>query len=353
MLLASRDAGITCDEVLHYDHSVAVYNYFATKGQDESAMNTPVTHLKHYGQSCDNLVTILTKLLNIEDVYGFRHIMSTIAGWLTIMMTALFAIWLAGYRTGILVLVLFAASPTFLGHSQNNLKDVPFALGYISSLCFTAKFLISGTRVSLKTIILLTVSIAFAISIRAGGILLICYLFFFWFLFLLYKKYLVRSEINFRECRNKLIWIVAISVISWLLSILLWPYALQRPVCNVLESYRVMAHFPDTFRQLFEGRVEWSDFMPWYYLPQSMLITIPIVVISGFLLFFIFSKKVFQESKAFIYFLVVFAILFRLYLCCVRNLIFTAHGGSSFLSIRLLYFCQHSVLISFLIICRK
>ena len=309
MLLASRDAGITCDEVLHYNQSVSVYNYFATNGQDKAVLNTPVTHLKYYGQSYDNFVTILTKWLKIENIYGFRHIMSTIAGWLTIMITALFAIWLTGYRTGILVLVLFAASPTFLGHSQNNLKDIPFALGYISSLYFTAKFMVSGARISLKTIILLTVSIAFAISIRAGGLLLICYLFFFYFLFGLYK-YLVSSDINFRECRNKLLWIVTISVVSWFLSILLWPYALQSPVSNVLESYRVMAHFPDTFRQLFEGKVEWSDFMPWYYLPKSMLITIPIVVISGFLLFFIFSKKVFRESKSIIYFFIVFAILF-------------------------------------------
>ena len=91
MLLASRDAGITCDEVLHYNQSVSVYNYFATKGKDTAVLNTPVTHLKYYGQSYDNFVTFLTKWLKSENIYGFRHIMSTIAGWLTIMITALFA----------------------------------------------------------------------------------------------------------------------------------------------------------------------------------------------------------------------------------------------------------------------
>ena len=65
MLLASRDAGITCDEVLHYNQSVSVYNYFATKGMDTAVLNTPVTHLKYYGQSYDNFVTILTKWLKI------------------------------------------------------------------------------------------------------------------------------------------------------------------------------------------------------------------------------------------------------------------------------------------------
>jgi hypothetical protein len=100
MIILSRNAGISCDEVLHYEHSVAVYNYFATNGGDHSALETPVTHLKYYGQSYDNIVTILTKWFNIDDVYGFRHLMSSLAGWLAIFLTALFAVWLSGYRTG-------------------------------------------------------------------------------------------------------------------------------------------------------------------------------------------------------------------------------------------------------------
>jgi hypothetical protein len=119
IVLTGREAGITCDEVLHYNHSVSVYNYFATHGEDQSALNTPISNLKYYGQSYDNLVTILIKWFKIDDVYGFRHLMSSIAGWIVILLTALFAIWMAGYRAGILVLILFAVSPTFIGHSQN------------------------------------------------------------------------------------------------------------------------------------------------------------------------------------------------------------------------------------------
>ena len=52
---------LSCDEVLHYNHSVSVYNYFASHGEDQSALNTPVTNLKYYGQSYDNIVTILIK----------------------------------------------------------------------------------------------------------------------------------------------------------------------------------------------------------------------------------------------------------------------------------------------------
>jgi hypothetical protein len=106
MLFSAKDAGINCDEVLHYNHSQKVYNYYATGGADTSALNTPVTNLKYYGQSYDNIVTVFINWFGIEDAYSFRHIMSTLAGWLAIVITALFAIWLAGYGPGFLLFLL-------------------------------------------------------------------------------------------------------------------------------------------------------------------------------------------------------------------------------------------------------
>ena len=160
MLLLSKNAGISCDEVLHYNQSVAVYNYFASHGHDHSALNTPVTNLKYYGQSYDDISTILIIWFNIDDVYGFRHLMSSLAGWLVIFITAFFAVWLADYKSGILVIILFAVSPTFMGHTQNNLKDIPFALAYISGIFFSLKFILSGRKISASNIIFLAASIS-------------------------------------------------------------------------------------------------------------------------------------------------------------------------------------------------
>ncbi len=309
ILLMSRNAGVTCDEVLHYQQSVAVYNFYASHGKDLTALNTPVTHLKYYGQSYDNLVTILINWFDIKDIYGFRHIMSSLAGWLTVLITAMFAVWIAGYGTGVIVLLLFALSPTFLGHTQNNLKDIPFALAYITGTFYTLKFLFSGSKSSFSDIILLTLSVAFCISIRAGGLLLICYLFFFFVLFYL-LKYLLESKIDLNEIQKKLIWIFVITIVAFFFSILLWPYALQNPIVNVLKSYHVITHYPDTFRQVFEGKVEWSDYMPWYYLIKSMAITIPIIVMAGLIIFIILSKRIFNSGKGVIYGFLVFTVLF-------------------------------------------
>ncbi len=316
MLAVSRNAGITCDEVLHYDHSVSVYNYFASHGRDLSALDTPETHLKYYGQSYDNLVTIIIRWFRIDDVYGFRHLMSAFAGWLTIIVTALFAIWLTGYRAGIFVILLFAVSPTYLGHSLNNLKDIPFALGYISAVFLSLKLIFSGKNMSLINAALLTLSIALAISVRAGGMVLICYLFLLLsFSYLL--KYLREKRVSYHEMISGYLTISGISVISFCLAILLWPYALQSPVKNVFESYNVMAHFPSTFRQIFEGREEWSDSMPWYYLIKSMAITIPLIVTGGLLIFPGYLRCNFHSDNAiktgFVIFTVLFPVIFVIF----------------------------------------
>ena len=309
MLLESRDAGISCDEILHYQQSVSVYNYFASHGTDQSALNTPISNLKYYGQSYDNLVTILTRWFSIDDVYGFRNLMSSLMGWLTVIITALFAVWLKNYRAGFVVLFLFIVSPTFMGHAQNNLKDVPFAFAYIAGTFYILKFLFDGNKTFLNNSLLLTLSIAFCVSIRAGGMLLICYLFFFFFVYYFFG-YLKERKIDFTEVRKKLIWITGITIAALILSIVLWPYALQNPFTNILSSYRVMAHYPATFRQIFEGKVEWSDYMPWYYLIKSMGITIPVVVLAGLITFIILIKRIFSNGKPILYLFLIFTLLF-------------------------------------------
>ena len=318
MLFMSRKAGVNCDEVLHYNQSVAVYNYFTTGGVDKSALDTPVTHLKYYGQSYDNLTTFLIRIFNIEDIYGFRHLMSSVAGWLVILVTALLAVWLSGYETGILVMLLFAVSPTFLGHAQNNLKDIPFALGYISAIFFTIRFLSSERKIPVADSIFLVFSIAFCISIRAGGLLLYFYFILFfvaWFII----HYIKEGNSIITEIKSKALAGIIVIIFSYFLSILLWPYALQDPIRNPFLSYKIMLRFPDTFRQIFEGRAEWSDYMPWYYLAKSMIITIPLAVTGGGIILLLFFRKIIKSGKLIFYCFLLFAFAFPLVVVMIKR----------------------------------
>jgi tetratricopeptide (TPR) repeat protein len=318
LLLVSRDAGISGDEEVHYLQSEMVYNYFKTLGADQSAVNTPETHLQYYGQAYDNITTILIHWLGVEDIYAFRHLMSSLAGWLTIVVTALFAAYLSGYGAAIVVLLLFMVSPTFLGHSQNNLKDIPFALAYIASIYYSLKVVYSQNKAAKKTIILLILSIGLAIGIRPGGLLVVFYLGLFMFLkSALY--WLQHKKLDIKQIKRYLLLFAVISISGFLLSIVLWPYALQNPLLHTWKSYVVMTSFPTTVRQIFEGHYDWSDYHPWYYLPKYMLITIPLIVFAGITAFAVIFKKSFSSGQKQQLLLLVFTILFPVVFVLIKQ----------------------------------
>jgi len=318
MLIISRDAGISGDEEVHYKQSEMVYKYFSTFGEDQSALNTPKTHLKYYGQAFDNLVTGLIHLFGITDVYSFRHLICSISGWLAILVTALFAAYFSGYGAAILVLILFAVSPGFLGHSQNNLKDIPFALAYISSIFYSFKLVFSDAKPSKQTIILLILSIGLSIGIRPGGLLALFYL----GLFMVVKigtDWFTYKRLNYQKMKKQVILLAGISLAGYLAGLIFWPYALQNPLLNPYKSYQVMTHFPTTVRQIFEGKFDWSDFHPWYYLPKYMVITIPIVVFSGIAAFLLNTRKNYSPIQKTQLMLLAFTILFPIAFVILKN----------------------------------
>ncbi|NJK93717.1 MAG: hypothetical protein HC905_01255 [Bacteroidales bacterium] len=235
--------------------------------------------------------------------------MCTLAGWLTIIVTAWFAVNISGYVTGILVLLLFAVSPVFLGHAHNNLKDIPFALAYIASAYFMVRVIFSKGQVSKKTIFLLACCMALGMGIRPGGLILIAYLVFFGMLELSYR-YFQDFKITLPDLKRVIVIWAIVSFGSYLLSLILWPYALQNPIANPWKSYQVMTHFPTTLQQIFEGKLYWSDFLPWYYLPKIMLITIPLLVWLGLISFIVLSIKQIKKDTAMLYLFLCFILLF-------------------------------------------
>ena len=309
LILISRDAGISGDEEVHYKQSEMVYNYFSSLGQDKSSLDTPVTHLQYYGQMFDNLVNILIHWFNIEDIYGFRHLMCSVSGWLAIVVTALFAAWFSGYGAAIFVLFLFAVSPVFFGHAQNNLKDIPFALAYISSVYFSLKLIYAEGKTSVQTILLLILSIGFTIGIRAGGILVVFYLGFFMFM-KTFLDWIKQKSLDMKQLKKYVILFCIISLSGFIIGLITWPFALQNPILNFWKSYQLMTHYPITVRQIFDGQFDWSDFHPWYYLPKYMAITIPLVVFAGIAVFFLNTKKNYSESQKIQLLLLLFTILF-------------------------------------------
>jgi len=288
----SFDAGISGDEYLHLNHSYNVINYYKTFGQDRSCMNTPKTFLKYYGQSYDNLATLICEIFGIDDIFTLRHLLSMIAGWLVVLFTWLTARELSDKRTAWLAVILILVSPRFIGHSFNNLKDIPFALGFISSLYFLLRYLKDMKDSPFSAKMGLIAAIAFTISIRPGGLLLIAYMWLFAGL-----RYYQLYKFDLKKLIPETIPLLYITFTSYFAGLLFWPFALEDPIRNPVLSSIVMTDYYVTIRQLFEGTLYWSDQLPWYYLIKYITITIPLIVIAGVLLSIFYLKKAFTDKE--------------------------------------------------------
>ncbi|MFZ4740808.1 MAG: tetratricopeptide repeat protein [Bacteroidales bacterium] len=314
MPIMSFDAGISGDENEHYTQSEKVFKYYSSLGSDTSSLESP--SLKLYGQSFDLIAITAIKAFNIDKIYETRHLINSIFGWMAILFTALIAVELIGWRAGLIGLFLMFISPGFLGHSFNNPKDIPFAMAYIMSLYFMIKWLKEMPRPTIKTSFMVAFAIAIGISIRIGGLLSIAYFGLFvimYFIFVQGKIIHFFAKENYSNIKRAFIYVAIITALGYFMGLLLWPYGIEAPLKNPINALSDMTNFAVSLRQIFEGKQVWSDNVPWYYLSKYILITVPIIVVFGFALFFgqFFMKP--KKLRTLLLFMLVFAVAFPLF----------------------------------------
>ncbi|MFC2115174.1 tetratricopeptide repeat protein [Bacteroidota bacterium] len=317
--ILSLDAGQSGDDVKHYLHAEKVYNYFATRGEDKSALNDPRLKLNYYGQSFDLLTYLVNKTFKIEKEYEARHFLNALTGFLCILFAGLLATRLSGFRAGFLTMVMMFFAPRFLGHSLNNPMDVPFALGYVFTLYHSFRLFQKLPKFSNKNAFWIMIGIAFTISIRIGGLLLIPYVFMFAGLYVLITRFEFKlfSAQWFSMVMKGLMYLAVISLAGYLVSLIPWPYGFQKPFKNPFEALRMMSNISVSIKVLFDGAIHWSNKLPWYYISMNILYTVPVILLSGFLLsallFPFYKKNIKPVFIFFLFFVVVFPIAYIVY----------------------------------------
>lgn len=319
MPILSRDAGISGDEMVNYDHAKLVYDYYA-KG-DKSAVDPRVnpklnsTLLQYYGQSFDNLTYFVNKITKTDSPFESRHMMNSLVGWLIILISGLLLSHIAGWRAALIGMLLLFVSPRFLGHSYNNPKDIPFAFAYLFSIFQMILWTKELPKIKIKRVIWIILGIAMAISVRIGGLMLVAFLFMIvglWYITSRPLKDFFTGK--YLSGGFKYIFILSgISIAAFLVGIILWPYAIESPIKHSKESLDIMTNFSVGIRQLFNGENIWSDRAPWDYLPKYIFMTIPIVVILGLGLFIVLIKKVLKTSNELVVFVIAFAFFFPVF----------------------------------------
>lgn len=302
LVMSSWNAPISGDEYVHVKQAEKNINYIKTLGKDKEALVTPISRLKHYGQSFDTLTTWLADVFEIDNLYRFRHVSNAIIAWLIILFSSLITIKITRSKlAALLTVLLFLVSARFMGHSMSNLKDIPFAFTFIFSIHFIFRFTLKLPKISWIDLALLTQGIAFGISIRIGGLLIFAYfiLFISLYVYFLIVSGEIRKDLILKLSLKLGVLFFIVLLLSYFTGILIWPFALENPLLNPKASLDLMHNYPTTVRQIFEGELHWSDRFPWYYLFKYLLITLPLVVLSGFVAFFIFIKKL-SRNKDFI-----------------------------------------------------
>lgn len=319
LIILASDAGFSGDEFFHVHHSKDVINYYKTLGEDKTAaIPTETNNLPYYSQSPDTFIHLIIDAFGIENYMGLRHLWCNILAWIGVLYACLLARKVGGWRAAVLTCIILFISPRFLGHSFNNLKDIPFASACIMSIYYIVKFLEQLPKIKITTAIMLALSIAFATSIRVGGLLMIAYFGLFAIIYYIYKKEELKP-VFFKT----LLWSLGICVVAYVLTVLTWPYAIEGPVKNVYDAFTNMSKFEISIKQIFEGKMQFSTSLPWYYSPKYMLITTPIVVLIGFLLSMIFVHH--NRKQWFLYLVLFFTALFPI--CWIVSDNSNVYGG--------------------------
>lgn len=312
--LAPR-AAVNVDEQLHYPHAKKVVNWYFTGGEDSSCLETPKTNLKYYGQSVDNITALVNRIFHVNNEFLTRHITGAFFFWLLLFFAGMIGYQLTGsFWVSALTVISVMLIPRLFGQAFGNLKDIPFAVGYVAGIFMIIQFVKELPKPRWSTTIWLGLAIAFTCSVRIGGLILFAYLGLAIIAYIISKPFLLKHIVSTKLCLVRLLGqVLVIVIIGYFAGLLFWPFALQDIFKNPLESLSVMEHYSVSIRQVFEGKVMWSTQLPWYYLLKWLMISIPEFVILGLICFFCFFNlnKIKQNMEQLILELfVIFTFLF-------------------------------------------
>lgn len=317
MPLASLQYGISADEFIDHRQAGYVLDYFGHGAKE--ALNQPKTLLHLYGSGFQVVVTAVADFLHIDDVYTFRHIACALLGAWGIWLIGLLGLRFGGGLCGLVAMLMLFFTPRFFGHAMNNLKDAPFAVGYLAAIYYYIRLFDCYPVFRWRYVAGAVAGIFLAFGTRAGGLLLYPYLLMYGGLFYILRvgwKEFYKFWKHRRDFLNVVAMIVLVAGLGYLVSVILWPFALQRPVGNVLEALKQFTNIGSGIRTMFDGQQVMSNMLPASYAPKYLWIGMPVVVLTGFFGYFIYlvcRRKEFSLVAFFLLFAALFPVGWVIY----------------------------------------
>jgi hypothetical protein len=288
LLWLSLGSGINADDKFQNDYSTKLVNYYGTMGADTSALFVKDGNMHLYGGFFEVVSGFTNKAFGWEPnqlaYHHVRHLWSAFFGWLAMLCAALLARHLAGWRAGLITLIIMLLSPRFVGDSLMNPKDIPFAAGYIMALYNMVRVLDAMPRPNRWHLAGLATGLAIGLATRAGGLLSFAYLGMFAGLHFMLRNGMFRAFGNTRTLGRYALIVGGTAAAGYLLAVLFWPFALQSPLGNPLAALSKFADLEVRIRVLYDGLNQKSDVTPWHYPLKWILNTIPLGALPGLVL---------------------------------------------------------------------
>lgn len=282
MVLASCDFGVTWDERDRHANGELIWKFFRGLRSRSSFLETG-GHL--YPGLFDVICAALDNWLPANR-YVLRHAVNATFGWVGIVYAGRLAARLFGPWSGVLAMVLLAASPRYFADSMNNPKDLPFAAMTVMALYYISHVSREWPYVSATTAVKIAVSLALALSIRAGALLYLGY-----FGLLIAAFVVADPTTNWRRLADTAARVMAVAIAMLLLGTVFWPWAGGAPLSRPFQALLVAANYPWGGTVLFDGYEYEADDLPGYYAPWWLLISTPPVVLVGVLLSAVFFSS--------------------------------------------------------------
>jgi tetratricopeptide (TPR) repeat protein len=286
LLGLSFGSGINADDKFQVDYSEKLVNYYGTFGRDTSALFVKDGNMHLYGGFFEVVVGLANKALGLQPTdigyHHLRHAASALMGWSAILCAGLLAALIAGWRAGLITLIIMLLSPRFVGDSLMNPKDIPFAAGYIMAAYNMAALLSGFPALRRWNLLGLIVGLGIAFGVRAGGLLSFAILFLFAGLHFLLKNGGLRALGNAAAWRRYALPVLGAALGGYALALLFWPFGLVSPLKNPFEALARFASLEVGVRVLYEGANRMSSTIPWTYPLKWIGYTVPLAVLLGF-----------------------------------------------------------------------
>ena len=310
MVLLSRNVGISEREIEQNAYSELVCQHFHHEVDAETFRSHPYASTQ--AQYIDLLLFNIGRLFHVNDVFLLKHVVSAVFGWLLIVYLSILILKAFNWRAAFFTAFFLFISPRFTGYSVSNVVDVTFAFGFVFTITQIYYFCRELPVIRIYRLVKIVLGTLLALSTYNAGFILVHFFTIFVLLnFLLYnplKKFFTREYL-------KPLGILCLMIAGFTVVIYgvhaAGTFFLARSVVRPSQAFRLLTlNYPCAQNQLFEGHIIGPDNHPSHYFAKYLFITIPTVVLVGFLLFFIFFKTAVKSLKPYSTFIFLYTFLY-------------------------------------------